>query len=152
MSAVLPTTERTLDMPPPSKPQRVLACLVCQQRKVKCDRKFPCATCTTSRVQCVPATQASRRRKRRFPERELLERIRKYEDLLRQNNIEFEPLHRVSAREESPNVKSGYDSGHEQPKLVGTGRSPPLTTVNSEVVYEAKYVHPLFPKKLSHDD
>ncbi len=131
---------------PPSKPQRVLACLLCQQRKVKCDRKFPCATCTMSRAQCVPATQVSRRRKRRFPEWELLDRIRKYEDMLRQNNIRFEPLHKDSAGGESPNVKSGYDSGHEQPNPLGPGSSP-STTVNSEIVYEAKYVHPLLLRK-----
>jgi hypothetical protein len=46
-----------------------------------------------ARVDCVSATPVSHRRKRRFPERELLERVRKYEDLLRVNGVEFEPLH-----------------------------------------------------------
>jgi hypothetical protein len=40
------------------------------------------------------------KRKRRFPEQELLERIRKYEALLRQNSIKFEPLHKHSAQVE----------------------------------------------------
>lgn len=40
----------------------------------------------------MPATQA-RRRRRRFPERELLDRLLKYEHILRQNNINFQPLH-----------------------------------------------------------
>lgn len=75
-----------------SKPQRALACVICQQRKVKCDRQFPCANCVKSRAQCVPATQVARRR-RRFPERELLERLRHYEGLLRHHNIKFEPMH-----------------------------------------------------------
>lgn len=34
-----------------------------------------------------------RPRKRRFPERHLLDRLRHYEELLRRNRIEFEPLH-----------------------------------------------------------
>jgi hypothetical protein len=34
-----------------------------------------------------------RQRRRRFPERELLERVREYEELLRRNQIQFEPLH-----------------------------------------------------------
>lgn len=129
-----------------SKPQRVLACVRCQQRKIKCDRRFPCANCNTSRAQCVPATLTQRgRRKRRFPERELLQRLRKYEDLLRQNNIKFEPLHKHPTREkESPNTQDGDESDDEQPEA-----SSPSTTVQSERVYEAKYA---LSKKPCRDD
>lgn len=87
-----------------AKPQRVLACVLCQQRKVqrphirlsldlqsnmnvlkpltdrhvscmqvKCDRTFPCSNCVKTYAQCVPAILAPRQRRRRFPERELLE-------------------------------------------------------------------------------
>ncbi|KAK4112863.1 hypothetical protein N656DRAFT_789473 [Canariomyces notabilis] len=75
-----------------AKSQRVLACQMCQQRRVKCDRKFPCANCVRNGAQCVPAT-LPRERRRWFPERELLARIRHYETLLHQHNIKFEPLH-----------------------------------------------------------
>lgn len=154
-----PTLERrTPDMSPDtpspssqlSKPQRVLACVLCQQRKVKCDHKLPCANCIKSRAQCVPATLAQRPRRRRFPERALLERLRKYEDLLRQNNIPFEPLHKDSAREtESLNAESSYNSDDEHPETVGPDLSPLSTTVKSERGYEAKYA--LF-KELVQDD
>ena len=154
-----PTLERRIpDMSPDtpfpssqvSKPQRVLACVLCQQRKVKCGRKFPCANCIKSRAQCVPATLAQRRRRRRFPEGALLERLRKYEDLLRQNNITFEPLHKDSAGErESLNTKSGYDSDDEHPETVGPGLSTLSTTVKSGRGYEAKYA--LF-KEIVQDD
>ncbi|KAG5657463.1 hypothetical protein KAF25_006027 [Fusarium avenaceum] len=93
------------------KPQRVLACVLCQQRKVKCDRTFPCSTCKKNGAQCVPATQP-RQRKRRFPERELLERLRKYEAIMRQNNVKFDALH-----DGTNDVKSSpddYYSDHEQ--------------------------------------
>jgi len=76
-----------------TRSQRVLACVLCQQRKVKCDRKTPCNNCTKAGVQCVSAALVPRQRRRRFPERELLDRLRHYEELLRQNNIPFEPLH-----------------------------------------------------------
>ncbi|KAG8166931.1 hypothetical protein KVR01_002620 [Diaporthe batatas] len=72
--------------------QRVLACLNCQQRKVKCDRRLPCANCVRHKVECEPAL-APRQRRRRFPERELLDRVRRYEEILRKNNLSFEPLH-----------------------------------------------------------
>lgn len=73
-------------------PPRALACVQCQQRKVKCDRTFPCAGCVRMKLQCVPAL-APRPRRKRFPERQLLDRIRHYEALLRQHAISFEPLH-----------------------------------------------------------
>ncbi|MCJ1284569.1 hypothetical protein MMC26_003902 [Xylographa opegraphella] len=149
MKTVLPTTvARTPDVslvtPSPSKnlkPQRVYACMLCQQRKVKCDRKYPCAYCIKSRTQCVQPVQVSRRRRRRFPERELLERLRKYEDLLRQNNIKFEPFHKDSTGEKgSPTVEGGYDSDDEQLNVAGPGASSPSTTANSERVHEARNI------------
>ncbi|KAF9887319.1 hypothetical protein FE257_010314 [Aspergillus nanangensis] len=83
----------TREPPPSSKPQRVLSCILCQQRKVKCDRNFPCANCIKFKAKCVPASLNPRRRKRRFAERDLLDRVRKYEDMLLQHKIGFEPLH-----------------------------------------------------------
>lgn len=74
----------------PPKPQRILACVLCQQRKVKCDRKFPCNHCVKAKVTCVPAERMPRRRKRPT-EQELIDRLRQYEELLRKNNIAVEP-------------------------------------------------------------
>jgi len=114
----------------PSRPQRVLACILCQQRKVKCDRRFPCANCIKFRVQCVPAT-APRRRRQRFPEREFLDRIREYEDLLRRNGIKFKPLHGdgdVGKESESPNT-GNYSSEREQ-------SDPPVASGNPRGLHE----------------
>jgi hypothetical protein len=136
MLTVPPMTEApttAMSPTPPSqssKSQRVLACVLCQQRKVKCDRKFPCVNCIKSQAYCVPAKQVSRRGRRRF---------RKYENLLRQNNIKFEPLREDPAREDGvPNVVGGDDSDDEHPKASEADWSSPSTTVNSERVYEAK--------------
>ncbi|RYC85495.1 hypothetical protein BFJ63_vAg11595 [Fusarium oxysporum f. sp. narcissi] len=93
------------------KPHRVLACVLCQQRKVKCDRTFPCSNCVKHGAQCVPATQP-RQRRRRFPERELLDRLRRYEALMKQNNVKFDPLHEDNGTEKSsPN---DYNSDRDQ--------------------------------------
>lgn len=77
---------------PSPRPQRVLACTSCQQRKLKCDRKFPCAKCVKSGLQCIPAGSVPKVRRKRFAERELLDRLRHYENLLRQHNVDFETL------------------------------------------------------------
>ncbi|KAI3570733.1 hypothetical protein IWW34DRAFT_676283 [Fusarium oxysporum f. sp. albedinis] len=124
---------RTQGSPDTSRPkrQRVLACVLCQQRKVKCDRKFPCSNCTKHGMQCVPATQP-RQRRRRFPERELLERLRKYEALMRQNNVKFEPLHEQNDTTEKDSPKS-HLSDHEDAESEGSHARP-------EGVPEAKYI------------
>ncbi|KAK8137539.1 hypothetical protein PG984_003032 [Apiospora sp. TS-2023a] len=83
--------------PPLTKPPRVLACILCQQRKVRCDRIFPCANCVRQGAVCIPSGQIPRERRKRFPEKALLDRLRYYEDLLRQNRIPFAPLHGQSS-------------------------------------------------------
>ncbi|MCJ1311419.1 hypothetical protein MMC25_005090 [Agyrium rufum] len=123
------------------KPQRVLACMQCQQRKVKCDRKLPCAHCVKAGAQCMPASHVPRQRRRRFPERELLDRLRHYESLLRQNHVHFEPMHNAAGDKASPgddNHESGDDAISEE-RTAGTDRSSRETTViKSETVFEAK--------------
>ena len=144
MSSVLPALDRSASTPDPqaqtSKSQRVLACVLCQQRKVKCDRTYPCANCIRSRTQCIPATLATRRRRRKFPERDLLERLRKYENLLRRNNIKFEPLPKdVTGERETVSTRAGNDSNDEQPETAEFDWSSPSTIIKSERVYETKY-------------
>lgn len=88
----------------------------------------------------MPATLAERRRRRRFPERALLERLRKYEDLLRQSNTEFEPLHEHLARDKrSLNAEGCYDSDDEHPDITGPDLSTLSTTAKSDRAHEAKY-------------
>ncbi|KKK11847.1 hypothetical protein AOCH_001019 [Aspergillus ochraceoroseus] len=120
---------------------RVLACILCQQRKVKCNRKFPCTNCVKSKAQCVPADQVPRRRKRRFPEKELLDRLRQYETLLRQNDIQFEPLHKdPTGDNEPPNARVGAAIADAQPDNEGETdwSSPFAATVQEDRRYEAK--------------
>lgn len=115
------------------KSQRILACVLCQQRKVKCDRKFPCSNCVKQQVHCVPATQ-TRKRRRRFPERELLDRLLKYEHILRQNNIDFQPLHGdLPIKDEL--LGAEYTPGYEQ--LETTSPAPSLDSQDTAAV---KYI------------
>ncbi|KAH6612269.1 hypothetical protein B0J18DRAFT_474090 [Chaetomium sp. MPI-SDFR-AT-0129] len=108
-----PTTDNPPSTQPPNtKPPRIHACLPCQQRKVRCDRNFPCAHCIRAGPEiasrCVPASQLPNRppRRRRFAERELLDRIRRYEGLLRERGVRFEPLHPEPSGD-SPAVRGG---------------------------------------------
>jgi hypothetical protein len=70
---------------------RGTSCVLCQQRKVRCDKQKPCSNCVKAGAECrVVPPQPPRRRKKRLQERDLLERLKKYEDLLRQHNIKFD--------------------------------------------------------------
>ncbi|KAI1371247.1 hypothetical protein F4677DRAFT_464488 [Hypoxylon crocopeplum] len=145
MSVVQPTPERnitsdTLSPVAPTPRPRVLACSLCQKRKVKCDRNIPCSNCVKSRAECVPATVAPRRPRRRHKQ-DLLERLRRCEDLLQENNIKFEPLQKGLATEDpSPHPDCSYGSDDDQnPDATETNSPSPSTAVKSEGVdYEAK--------------
>lgn len=126
-----------------TKPRRVLACILCQQRKVKCDRQFPCNNCRRTGSQCVPAGQLPRERRRRFAERDLLNRLRNYENLLRQNSIDFEPLHPPSTVNNAPHIGDGRDHGPNdvRPRSgveVPRPHSSDTPTVKAGTVYEPR--------------
>ncbi|RSL78454.1 hypothetical protein CEP51_008202 [Fusarium floridanum] len=79
--AALPT-EQQQQSQRPTESKRILACVLCQQRKKKCDRKSPCSFCIKAKVTCIPSTPAPKR-KRRKPTKELLERLERCEQLLK---------------------------------------------------------------------
>lgn len=142
MSSGIPTPERSSDAASPTatlpKPQRVLACVLCQQRKVKCDRKFPCSNCVKSGVQCLSASLVPRQRRRRFPERELLNRLRYYEDLLTKHNIPFEPLHASSAKQ--PGTSNEQTAEHPNDGLSPGDKLSPGSTSTSAKDFRPKSV------------
>ncbi|POR35868.1 Putative transcriptional regulatory protein [Tolypocladium paradoxum] len=67
----------------PHRHARVLACVLCQHRKIKCDRSFPCSNCVKANVTCTPSTPAPARKRRR-PNQDLQERLARCEELLKQ--------------------------------------------------------------------
>ncbi|GAB7341206.1 hypothetical protein MBLNU457_7493t1 [Dothideomycetes sp. NU457] len=103
------------------QPQRVLACVLCQQRKIRCD-----------------PTLATRQRRRRFAERDLLERLRHYESLLRSNEVPFEPLHPSAVNTTS---SSDVDKSAEASNSKARSRKPSSAEpkIKTEPVFEAKY-------------
>ena len=125
------------------KPHRIISCVKCQQRKIKCDRNSPCANCMKSRLQCVPASALGpRQRRRRIPERELLNRLRHCEKLLRLNNISCEPLSSDIAQFVTPigDNKQTHDST--------STVSPSATT--QETISETRYPYQLQTLNLDH--
>ncbi|KAG5762532.1 hypothetical protein H9Q72_009374 [Fusarium xylarioides] len=96
------------------KPIRVLACVHCQQRKTKCNRKFPCSNCLKAKVVCIPSTPAPARKKR-WPKVVLQQRISKLEALLEQytvsNSASQDSLSQAPDVAGLPQEASGASSG-----------------------------------------
>ncbi|KAK3368934.1 fungal-specific transcription factor domain-containing protein [Lasiosphaeria ovina] len=111
-------SELSFDRPP--SPQRLLpvaeqsvmkltrghSCVLCQQRKVRCDKQKPCANCVKAQVECrVVPPQPPRRRKKKPHERDLIDRLRKYESLLSQHGVNFDPIaHDLKALDHADDV------------------------------------------------
>ncbi|KAG4419499.1 hypothetical protein IFR04_007373 [Cadophora malorum] len=86
---MLQTPSQTPDTTP--KITRGHSCILCQQRKVKCDRQKPCSNCIKARAECIPSAPLQpRRRKRKLTEIDLAARLRKYEHLLRTHGVKID--------------------------------------------------------------
>jgi hypothetical protein len=75
---------------PGKKASTEYSCVVCTQRKVRCDKAKPCRNCLKAGIACEVAPPAPpRRRKRKLDERELVKRLAKYEELMDRNGVEY---------------------------------------------------------------
>ncbi|OGM50176.1 hypothetical protein ABOM_001137 [Aspergillus bombycis] len=69
------------------------SCVLCQQRKVRCDQQKPCANCVKAQVECrVLPPSLPKRRKKKLHERDLIDRLKKYETLMSQHGIDFDSV------------------------------------------------------------
>lgn len=80
-SAVVSSSVSGLSAP---RPPKAHSCVLCSQRKVKCNKIDPCSNCSRAGVPCVYRAPAPpRRRKKKSPEGDLLSRLQRAEELLR---------------------------------------------------------------------
>ncbi|TAQ90796.1 hypothetical protein B7494_g869 [Chlorociboria aeruginascens] len=125
----------------PAAGHRKRSCVRCQQRKVKCDRSEPCLNCIKARVECISASTLSpRTRKKRFPEAELLSRLKKYERHLRAYGADIDAINsEVEGTKSSPALSSPTRippalealSARKSPKSVKNKK--PWTGINNEL-------------------
>ncbi|XEV03143.1 hypothetical protein FSHL1_008430 [Fusarium sambucinum] len=132
MSAPYVNGHQSQDMPNDSdggsiqKRQRVLACTYCQQRKIKCNRIFPCSNCVKANLNCTPS-KPTPVRKRRTPNVLLQERIKKVEALLEQYTLQGSPAEPTSvptheSLDFSPSASPAPSNGLSTPISSGAGR------------------------------
>ena len=67
--------------PPPLLNPR--SCTTCRKRKVRCDKRHPCANCSKANIECIfPGPGRAPRRSRKPPDTELLARLRRLEGVV----------------------------------------------------------------------
>ena len=66
------------------------SCQACHKRKVRCDRKLPCATCQKGGVECIYLAPPPPRRRKRVGDKDLLAKLKRYEDHLKRAGIAIE--------------------------------------------------------------
>lgn len=71
----------------PDQLQR-FSCLLCRQRKVKCDRRDPCCNCARANQECSFVAPIRGKRKRTKPVQEGLHaKLRRYEEILKSQGV-----------------------------------------------------------------
>lgn len=115
--------------------------MLCQQRKVRCDKNKPCANCVKAGVECrVVPPQPPRRRKKRLQERELVDRLKKYETLLAENGVKFDAIGH-DLRADGPHNE---DVDELENDFEGLKTTSETTTSPSATSHIDRYVLPLF--------
>jgi hypothetical protein len=105
-------------------------CVQCQQRKIKCDRNAPCRNCLKSGLQCLSAASLPpRKRKRRFPEAELLARIRRYEHHLKSYGADLDAINNEGSRRDAESVPRSIalKSNHSESPALSPGDTRALS-------------------------
>lgn len=96
----------------PSGGLKAHACVLCQRRKVKCDRQVPCTGCAKAQVDCEYRDPLPpRRRQKKNPEAAMIARIRRYEKALQKAGIDVTSLEADDPQELSTTRIVGSDTG-----------------------------------------
>ncbi|ODA76218.1 hypothetical protein RJ55_08063 [Drechmeria coniospora] len=108
---------------------RGTSCVLCQQRKVRCDKRKPCSNCVKSGAECrVIPPAPPRRRRRRIQEKELIERLQRYETILTEHGIHFDPIGHdlpsdLPPMDDVDELEDEFESLKASPDVAGTSRS-----------------------------
>ena len=114
---------------------RGTSCVLCQQRKVRCDKNKPCSNCVKAGVECrVVPPQPPRRRKKRLHEKDLVDRLKKYEELLKENGVKFDSLDKDFRGEDKEDDVDDLENDFEGLKTTPEDSASPSSTQASRLV------------------
>ena len=135
-------------------------CLGCKQRKVRCDRRQPCSTCAKHNQQCIfptsgralrrPDQKPGTRRHKVVERAQLIERIRRLENVVDELAVEVDPNRPKSSEEDLRSLSNSSASDRAAKKLDPDGRilSFRMTTTQGSMRDAPSDVHGQFSKPL----
>ncbi|KAI4237739.1 MAG: hypothetical protein LQ352_007920 [Teloschistes flavicans] len=126
------------------RPSKAHSCVICQRRKVKCDRIDPCSNCIKHRVQCeFRSPNPPKRRRRLSPDPDVYAKLKRYEHILQRHGVKPEELNDRSDRPDYPlalarakEASNASDSAHGTPHS-STATAPRAIDVQSSTPYAA---------------
>ncbi|KAI1324141.1 hypothetical protein F5Y16DRAFT_381676 [Xylariaceae sp. FL0255] len=85
-----------------SQPAHLRSCILCRQRKIKCDRRQPCSNCVKSRATCVhpPGAGRAAKRPRQAVDTKVLDRLSQLEGTIKR--LQTQAREREAASGPSP--------------------------------------------------
>ena len=113
------------------------SCVICQRRKVKCDRISPCSNCVKHRVDCeFRAPAPPRRRKRQSPDPHIHAKLRRYEDILQKHGVKLEDFGGNRHSDEPSEIRSPSARAKSEASL--DGKNGPATPESKPSTGERK--------------
>ncbi|KAI1799956.1 putative C6 transcription factor [Daldinia bambusicola] len=113
------------------------SCVICRQRKVKCDRRSPCSNCVKAEKPCDFVAPVRGKRKRTKPPKESLRaKLRRYEELLKSYGAKIEPSDEVDDSDSESAASHPHDdemvtsrsTSHSDPVFKSEESKPKLIT------------------------
>ena len=115
--------------------RKLASCNLCRRRKVRCDKANPCSNCLRAGVVCVSTTLSrvprGRHGSRRKPDGELLKRIAKLENLVKNLEAESGGVPPVASPVSSGDTQPGFEvsdrakSSESKPRISESSTSSP---------------------------
>jgi hypothetical protein len=106
---------------------RAHACVLCQRRKVKCDKNDPCSNCAKSQVECeFRDPLPPRRRKKKQPDAAMIARLKRYENVLRNSGIDPSSLDANGRMGAEPNRYPASENRLSSPRASKAASEPDI--------------------------
>ena len=128
--------------------QQPLSCTHCRQRKIKCDKKYPCSPCSRSNLNCVFPERARHPKRKPASSKatndELMRRLGRMEELIEKMKVEGKDVNRKKLVEDGSTSPDTCRSRH-----TSEARSPGSNGPDSAEDGMSKYIGSHFWRSLS---
>lgn len=133
----------TVTSGPTGPPLHHRSCVTCRRRKVRCDKRLPCANCSKASIDCVfPNPGRAPRKTRKPPDTELLARVRRLEGVVQslgkdvdgEGGVEEKKLDAKTEAQPPHMIVDGGDKGNPKDDKCRTSGVCPKKGINTKTL------------------